>query len=87
MKNLKLVAEQLEKYLNLAQEFTDDYYLTMKLGKNPLRIINEESEKLKRIEAMIYVCREQLKFSDHEITIIYSCRGFEVEIKKIWTPF
>lgn len=87
MKNLNLVAEQLEKYLNLALEFTDDYYLTMKLGKNPLRIINEESEKLKRIEAMIYVCREQLKFSDHEITIIYSCRGFEVEIKKIWTPF
>ena len=87
IENSHLVAEQLEKYLNLAQEFTDDYQMTKKLGKDPYRIINEKSEKLKRIEAMIYVCREQLKFSDHEITIIYSCRGFEVEIKKIWTPF
>jgi hypothetical protein len=52
MKNLKLVAEQLEKYLNIAQEFTEDYHLTMELGRDPMRIISEESEKLKRIEAM-----------------------------------
>ena len=87
MKHLKLAAEQLEKYLNLAQEFTEDYYLTMELGGDPMRIISEENEKLKRIEAMIYVCREQLKFSDHEITIIYSCCGVKVEIHDSRAPF
>ena len=44
MKHLKLAAEQLEKYLNLAQEFTEDYYLTMELGGDPMRIISEENE-------------------------------------------
>ena len=83
--NSHLVAKQLEKYLNLALEFTDDYYLTMKLGKNPLRIVNEENEKLKRIEAMIYVCRNQLKFTDHDI--IYSCCGVKVEIHDSRAPF
>ena len=87
IENSHLVAERLEKYLNLAQEFTDDYQLTKKLGKDPYRIINEKSEKLKRIEAMIYVCREQLKFSDHEITIIYSCCGVKVEIHDSRAPF
>jgi hypothetical protein len=83
--NLNLAAEQLEKYLNLAQEYTDDYYLTMKLGKDPMRIISEESEKLKRIEAMIYVCTDQMKFIDHEIT--YSCSGIRVEILYPEVPF
>jgi hypothetical protein len=78
MKNLNFVAKQLEKYLNLAQEFTEDYHLTMKLGGDPMRIISEESEKLKRIDAMIYVCRDQLKHTDHEITC--SASGFRVDI-------
>lgn len=85
MKNLKLVAEQLEKYLNIAQEFTEDYHLTMELGRDPMRIISEENEKLKRIEAMIYVCRDQLKHNDHEITC--SASGFRVDIINHEVPF
>ena len=83
--NLKVAAEQLEKYLNLSQEFTDDYYLTMKLGADPMRIFSEESEKLKRIEAMIYVCKEILRNSSHEIT--YSGSGIRVEIHIPDVPF
>lgn len=85
MKILKLVAEQLEKYLNLAQEFTEDYYLTMELGGDPMRIISEESEKLKRIEAMIYVCKDILRYTSHEIT--YSGSGIRVEILYPDVPF
>lgn len=85
MKNLNFVAEQLEKYLNLAQEFTEDYYLTMELGADPMRIINEGSEKLKRIEAMIYVCIVQLKHTDLEITC--SASGFRVDIINHEVPF
>lgn len=85
MKHLKLAAEQLEKYLNLAQEFTEDYYLTMELGRDPMRIISEENEKLKRIEAMIYVCKDKMKFIDHEIT--YSASGFRVDIINHEVPF
>ena len=77
---LKLAAEQLEKYLNLAQEFTEDYYITMDMGEDSEAIIKEKSEKLKRIEAMIYVCKDQLRFTDHEIN--YSSSGFNVEILK-----
>ena len=85
MKNLNFVAEQLEKHLNLAQEFTEDYYLTMELGGDPMRIISEENEKLKRIEAMIYVCKDKMKFIDHEIT--YSASGFRVDIINHDVPF
>ena len=85
MKNLNFVAEQLEKYLNLAQEFTEDYQLTMNLGKDPYRIMNEKSEKLKRIEAMIYVCKDRLRFTDHAITC--SASGFRVEILEHEVPF
>ena len=85
IENSHLVAEQLEKYLNLAQEFTEDYQLTMNLGKDPYRIMNEKSEKLKRIEAMIYVCKDKMKFIDHEIT--YSASGFRVDIINHDVPF
>jgi hypothetical protein len=85
MKNLKFAAEQLEKYLNLAQEFTEDYYLTMELGGDPIRIISEESEKLKRIEAIIYVCKEILKSTSHEIS--YGGSGIRVDIIDKKDPF
>ena len=85
MKNLNFVAEQLEKYLNLAQEFTEDYHLTMELGTDPMRIINERSEKLKRIEAIIYVCKEILKSTSHEIT--YGGSGIRVDIIDKKDPF
>ncbi|MFA6807120.1 MAG: hypothetical protein WCR29_06840 [Bacteroidales bacterium] len=78
MNKLRLVTEQLEKYLNLAQELTNDYYLTMKLGEDPMEIISRKNEKLKRIEAMIYVCKDKLRFIDHEIT--YGGSGIRVEI-------
>ena len=85
MKNLNFVAEQLEKYLNIAQEFTEDYYLTMELGADPMRIINEERGKLKRIEAIIYVCKEILKSTSHEIT--YGGSGIRVDIIDKKDPF
>ena len=50
-----------------------------------MRIISEENEKLKRIEAMIYVCKDKMKFIDHEIT--YSASGFRVDIINHDVPF
>ena len=83
--NLLFAAEQLEKYLNIAQEFTEDYQITRRLGDEPIKIIKESGEKLKRIAAAIYVCKEILRFTSHEIT--YSANGFRVEIHYPEVPF
>lgn len=82
---LAQAAAQLAKYLNIAQEFTGDYLETLSLGKGISQLLAMDNEKLKRIGAMIYLCREKLSFPGYEVT--YSKSGFSVSVLHFDAPF
>lgn len=73
------VEKKLEKYLNEAQELTQDYFIALKLTDlTPEEILEIENKELRSLASLIYMCCDMLRFLPHEIS--YSNRKFKVNL-------
>ena len=75
------VEKKLTKYLNEAQEITQDYFTALKLTDlQPDEILEIKNKELRSLASLIYLCTDMLRCIPHEIC--YSQRKFKVSIIK-----
>ena len=73
------IEKKLEKYLNQANDITQDYLNTLRILKmTPEEILEIERKELRSIASIIYLCVDMLMFTPHEVC--YNGRKFKINL-------